>query len=98
MHGNVSRLQTIVCWIDFVHAVITIFFRYFIGITSYCRFQYVSRMLGYEEFENEIEELAYNFFPRNVKKTNKLMNGLHFDEGTSTSVFGKYRWKRSSSR
>ena len=55
-------------------------------------------MLGYEEFENEIEELAYNFFPRNVKKTNNLMNGLHFDEGTLTSVFGKYRWKRSSRR
>ena len=55
-------------------------------------------MLGYEEFENEIEELAYNFFPRNVKKTKKLMNGLHFDEDRPTSIFAKYRWKRSSSR
>ena len=99
-HGNASRLQGIASLIDFVHAVITIFFRYFIeiDITSSCNLYYVSRMLGNEEFENEIEQLANNYFPRNVKKTNKLMNGLHFDEDRPTSMFAKYRWKRSSSR
>ena len=53
-------------------------------------------MLGYEELENEFEQLANDFFPRNAKKTNEVINRLHFDK--DEKYFEKYRWKRSASR
>ena len=91
------RLQGIVWWIDYVHVlIITTIFHYFIEISSEYYFDYASRMLGYEELENEFEQLANDFFPRNTKNTNKVINGLHLNK--DEKYFEKYRWKRSSSR